>query len=98
MKVSKIEYPTALSKIADIDNHNVDVFIELEDGTHITVVVSTPDNLRSYMDKENLNFIPATQPDIIVKSLTEDNIKQAIDNYAEGDTFWVKPNQELFDE
>ncbi|MRN53484.1 hypothetical protein [Paenibacillus monticola] len=90
MKVSKIEYPTVLSKIADIDNNNIDVFIELEDGTRITVVVSTPDNLRSYMDKENLNFISATQPDIIVKSLTEDNIKQAIENYAEGDAFWLK--------
>ncbi|MDQ0196435.1 hypothetical protein [Paenibacillus wynnii] len=45
MKVKKIEYPTALSKIVDIHDNNMDVFIELEDGTHITVVVSTPLNL-----------------------------------------------------
>ncbi|KGE21032.1 hypothetical protein [Paenibacillus wynnii] len=90
MKVKKIEYPTALSKIVDIHDNNIDVFIELEDGTHITVVVSTPLNLLSYMNKENINFISATQPDIIVKSLTQENIEQAVENYAEGDAFWLK--------
>ncbi|MCL6605219.1 MAG: hypothetical protein K6T94_20335 [Paenibacillus sp.] len=90
MKVKAIEYPTQLSKIVDIDDDNIDVFIELEDGTHITVVVSTPLNLLSYMNKENINFIPASQPDIIVKSLTKENIELAVENFAAGDAFWLK--------
>ncbi|WP_244188354.1 hypothetical protein [Paenibacillus kribbensis] len=42
------------------------------------------------MAKENINFIPASPPDIIVKSLTEENIEQAINNYAQEDAFWLK--------
>ncbi|MHB0863845.1 hypothetical protein ACYCS5_22105 [Paenibacillus sp. SEL3] len=90
MKVKKIVYPTSLSQIADIEDDNIDVFIELEDGTNISVAVCTPKNLISYMTKENINFIPASPPDIIVKSLTEETIEQAIENYAQEDAFWLK--------
>lgn len=67
-----------------------DVFIELEDGTNITVVVSTPLNLLQQMNEENVNFISASQPDIIVRSLTHENIQQAIEDYANEDAFWLK--------
>lgn len=90
MKINKIEFPTPLSEIADIENDNLDVFIELEDGFSYNVVVSTPKNLIWYMEKENLNYIPAAPPDIIVKSLTENNIIEAIKNYAQDDAFWLK--------
>ncbi|MNW56000.1 hypothetical protein D3C74_336980 [compost metagenome] len=90
MRVRKIVYPTPLSQIADIEDDNIDVFIELEDGTNISVAVCTPKNLISYMTKENINFIPASPPDIIVKSLTEETIEQAIENYAQEDAFWLK--------
>lgn len=90
MRIKKIVYPTPLSQIEDIENDNIDVFIELEDGTNISVVVCTPKNLISYMAKENVNFIPASPPDIIVKSLTGENIEQAINNYAQEDAFWLK--------
>lgn len=42
------------------------------------------------MEKENLNFIPAAPPDIIVKELTHDNIRQAIDSFCEDDGYWMK--------
>ncbi|CAH1059603.1 hypothetical protein [Paenibacillus pseudetheri] len=90
MKVVEIGYPTPLSKIIDKENDNIDVFIELEDGSNITVVVSTPLNLLQQMNNENVNFISASQPDIIVRSLTDENIRQAIDDYANGDAFWLK--------
>ncbi|WP_449603302.1 hypothetical protein [Paenibacillus sp. Marseille-Q9583] len=90
MNVVKISYPTPLSKISDIENDNIDVFIELEDGTNITVVVSTPLNLLQQMNEENVNFISASQPDIIVRSLTHENIQQAIEDYANEDAFWLK--------
>ncbi|GGG15239.1 hypothetical protein GCM10010912_69580 [Paenibacillus albidus] len=90
MKVMEISYPTPLSTLSDIENDNIDVSIKLEDGTNITVVVSTPQNLIQQMNNENVNFISASQPDIIVRSLTYENIQQAIEDYANGDAFWLK--------
>ncbi|WP_106766558.1 hypothetical protein [Paenibacillus faecalis] len=90
MKVLKISYPTSLSKISNKENDNIDVFVELEDGSHITVVVSTPLNLLEQMNKDNINYTPAPQPEIIVRSLTEENITKAIEDYAREDAFWLK--------
>ncbi|MNI28352.1 hypothetical protein D3C73_821260 [compost metagenome] len=90
MNIVKLSYPTPLSNIVDIQNDNIDVFIELEDGTNITIVVSTPLNLLQQMNNENVNFILAPQADIIVRSLMHENIQQAIEEYANGDAFWLK--------
>ncbi|WP_244188355.1 hypothetical protein [Paenibacillus kribbensis] len=45
MRIKKIVYPTPLSQLEDIEDDNIDVFIELEDETNISVVVCTPKNL-----------------------------------------------------
>ncbi|MEX3618800.1 hypothetical protein [Paenibacillus glucanolyticus] len=90
MKVLKISYPTSLSEISNKENDNIDVFVELEDGYSITVVVSTPLNLLDQMNRDNINFIAPPQPEIIVKSLTEENIALAIEEYAREDAFWLK--------
>lgn len=90
MKVLNVGYPTPLSEITDKENDNIDVFIELEDDSKITIVVSTPENLISQMNKENVNYLTAPQPEIIVKPLTHENIKMAIEEYADGDAFWLK--------
>lgn len=90
MKVRKVTYPTPLSEVSDISNDNIDVFVELEDGTNYCFVVSTPLNLCKFMDDNDIGFIPASQPDIIVKELTEENILLALENYAEDDAFWMK--------
>ena len=89
MKVVRIEYPTALSKIEDIENDNIDVFVELEDGITYVVVVSTPMNYYWYMEKENKNHYCGV-PDIIVKKLSEEIITEAIHEYAKGDAYWLK--------
>ena len=90
MKIKKISYAEPLSKIKDIENDNIDVFVEDDKGMVYTFVVTTPKNYYWYMDKEGLDFIPASPPDIIVKSLTEENIKQAIESYLEEDGYWFK--------
>lgn len=90
MKVNKIEYPVPISQIKDIENDNIDVFIELEDGFRYSLVVSTPKNLIWYMDKEETNYINAGPPLIIVRALTEENIKKAIELYAAKDAYWLK--------
>ncbi|KWX77767.1 hypothetical protein [Paenibacillus jilunlii] len=90
MNIVKLSYPTPLSSIVDNQNDNIDVFIELEDGTNITVVVSTPQNLLCQMEREQEIFVPAPHPEIIVRSLTHENIQHAIEQYAKEDAFWLK--------
>ncbi|RTE10628.1 hypothetical protein [Paenibacillus whitsoniae] len=90
MKVQNIFYPTPLSKIVDIENDNIDIFVELEDGMTYTLVVSTPKNQLWYMEKEGINYIPPRPPDIIVKSITEENIQNAVASFAAGNAYWLK--------
>jgi len=89
MKVVKIEFPTELSEFDDIENGNLDVFVELEDGFTYTVVIFTPKNYYSYMEKENTNHYCGV-PNIIVKKLTEETITEAINEYASDDAYWLK--------
>ncbi|WP_310551900.1 hypothetical protein [Paenibacillus glufosinatiresistens] len=90
MKVLKITYPTDLTTISDKENDNIDVFVELEDGSNITLVVGTPKNLIFQMESNRLEYITAPNLDIIVKSLSAKTIQQAIEAYADGDAFWMK--------
>jgi len=41
MKITNIEYPTALSQITDIKDDNIDIFVKLDDGFSYTLVVLT---------------------------------------------------------
>ena len=90
MKIKKINYPTSLEKIPDLSNDNIDVFVETEEGLHFTMTVCTPIFYLHYMEKENLNFIPASPPDIIVKKLTHNNIKEALESFCNDDGYWMK--------
>ncbi|OPH56236.1 hypothetical protein BC351_29155 [Paenibacillus ferrarius] len=90
MKIQSISYPTPLSQIVDIENDNIDIFVELQDGMTYTLVVSTPKNQLWYMDKEGLDYIPPHPPDIIVRSLTEENIWKAVESFATGNAYWLK--------
>ncbi len=42
---------THLNKIEDVYNSNIEVFITLEDGFSLTIVVGTPKNLEFLMEK-----------------------------------------------
>ncbi|RNB88782.1 hypothetical protein EDM59_06655 [Brevibacillus nitrificans] len=98
-----IKYPSYFDEIEDIENDNIDVFIETEDGFTYTLVVTTPKYLFSYMDKEGVDFIPAAPPEVIVKKLSKEVIEKAVKTYLEDDSYWLKlyflagTNEGLFD-
>ena len=56
-------------KITDIEDYNLDVFVELENRYPYTVVVGTSKNLISLMDKEKMNFLESVDPFIIVRKM-----------------------------
>lgn len=90
MKIKKITYPTSLNKLPDLHNDNIDVFVETQEGMHFTMTVCTPLFYLSYMEKEGLDYVPASPPDIIVKELTHDNILKALENFCEDEGYWLK--------
>ncbi|WP_028592979.1 hypothetical protein [Paenibacillus assamensis] len=90
MKIVSLSYPVPLSELEDIFNDDIDVFVKLEDGISYSVVVTTPLNIMEKMDAEEIEYIPASFPKIIVKSLTEENIYNAVETYAEENAFWLK--------
>lgn len=90
MKIKKITYPTPLNEVADILNDNIDVFVETQDGMHFTMTVCTPLFYLSYMEKEGLDYVPASPPDIIVKELTHDKILKALENFCDDEGYWMK--------
>ena len=71
MLMKNISFPTYLEDITDIENSNIDVFVELEDNYTYTVVVATSKNIESLMDKDKMNYFEPGSPFIIVKKLTK---------------------------
>lgn len=80
MKIAKIE---CLNEIKDLYVDSVDVVVKTQCGHSYVVVVATPADLVDQMNQEKVNFIPPCSPIIIVKKLTEEIIKQAIETHAE---------------
>lgn len=87
MRIKKITY---ISEVNDIYNDNIDVSVETDDGISYVFVVTTPKNYYWYMDKEEIDYIPASPPDIIVRSLTLENIRKALESYVENNGYWLK--------
>ena len=90
MLIKRISFPTYLEDITDIENSNIDVFVELEDGYTYTVVVATAKNLESLMNKEKMNYFEPGHPFIIVKKLTKEIITETIEAYGSDDAYWLK--------
>lgn len=90
MRIKNIIYPTTLEKIPDRLNDNIDIFVETDKEMHFTLTVATPLFYFSYMDKENLNYVPVGTPDVIVKELTYDNIWEAIETFCDNDGYFMK--------
>lgn len=87
MKIKRIEFT---HEITDPHIGNLDVLVENEDGYTYTIVVSTPGDLLDQMEQEKINFIMPDTPKIIVKKLTEQIVREAIEAYAENDGYWLK--------
>ena len=65
MLIKSISFPTYLEDITDIENENIDVFVELEDASMYTVVVATAKNIEYLMDKERMNYFEPGDPFIL---------------------------------
>ena len=79
----------------DIYNDWVDVFVTLEDDDsdlEYWFEVTTPQALASYMDEKNRRFLEPLYPFIVVRELTPEVIKEAIEAFLieEEDGFWFK--------
>ena len=90
MLIKSIKFEIELETIEDIENANLDVYVELEDGRQYTVLVVTYKNILWLMDQEESDFVFPMEPMIVVKALTIENIERAIQAYAEDDAHDLK--------
>lgn len=92
MSIQKISFATALENIPDIENDNLDVFIQLSNSSYIyTVVVATPRNIEFLMQKEEMNYFEPGHPFVLVKRLTKDIIVETLTAYVEeNESYWLK--------
>ena len=78
---------------SDIYNDIVDVFVMLEDDDcKYWVEITRPQALASHMDERKQRFLEALYPFRIVRELTSEVIKEAIEAFLieEEDGFWFK--------
>ena len=87
MKIKRIEF---MEEIRDVDNDNIDVLVESEDGYKYIIVVGTPQDLLEEMKQEKSNYVRPGTINIIVKKLTREIVTEAIQAYAEDDGYWLK--------
>ena len=80
-----ISFPTPWEKVNLIDD-NVDVCLQLECGETYTLVIATPENLKSLMSRDGLPYLKPGSPFLIVDELTEQNILMLIEELMKEDT------------
>jgi hypothetical protein len=81
-----------LNEIDDVYNANIEVFVTLEDGFTLVIIVGTPQNLKYIMEKKKQNFYEPGLPWIVVRKLTKEIIEEAIRAYMaySPDGYWLK--------
>lgn len=80
-KISFVK-PNLLEEIPDIEDYNLDAFIELKNGCTYTLMIATAKNILSLMAKEKTNFLEPGDPFIVVKKLTKEIIEETVTAYA----------------
>ncbi len=71
-------------------NTGISESVETDDGMQFTMTVCTPQFYNSYMEKEGVDFVCASPPDIIVKELNKDIIRKALEDFCVDDGYWSK--------
>jgi hypothetical protein len=76
----------------DIENDNMDVSVETDDGYTYTLSFATPKHLQFLMDKEKMDYYGPGYPFIVVNKLTPEIIEQAVKAFAENNSrgYWLK--------
>ena len=90
MLIKRISFPSTLKYIEDIYDDNLDVFVELKDGSEYTVSVGTPKNFLTLMNRHEMDFLEPGCPFIIVRKLTVEVIEKAIHAHTQDDAYWLK--------
>ena len=83
MKIKRIKF---MEEIMDVDNDNIDVLVENEDGYKYIIGVGTPQDLLEEMNQEKANYVRPGTPKIIVKKLTKEIVTEATG-------YWLKLHQ-----
>ena len=90
MKVININILDDLEEI-DIENDNVDVSIDTDDGYTYTLSFATSKHLQFLMNKEKIAYYGPGYPFIIVNKLTPTIIEETVKAFAEKDGgYWLK--------
>nr|YP_004376599.1 hypothetical protein FispC_p034 [Fistulifera solaris]BAK18965.1 hypothetical protein [Fistulifera solaris] len=90
MKVINISILDDLTQI-DIENDNIDVSVETDDGYTYTLSLATLKHVQFLMDKEKIDYYGLGYPFIIVNKLTPTTIEEAVKAFAEKDGgYWLK--------
>lgn len=89
MLIKSISFPRYLEDMTEIENSNIDVFVESEDGYTYTVVVPTTKNIEFLMDKGRINYLEPGDPFIIAKKSTEKILSETIQAYAVDEAYWL---------
>ena len=90
MKVMNIFILDDLKEI-DIENDNIDVSVETDEGDVYTVSLATPKHLQFLISKDKLGYTKPGYPFILVNKLTPEIIEQAVKAFAEEDAgYWLK--------
>lgn len=84
-----ISYPTSLDGV-NIKNDNIDVCLNMEDGTSYTFVVFTIENLKDLMKKDGVPYCKPCYPFLIVEEITRKNIEQLVEELIEAGDLFLK--------
>ena len=76
--------------IEDIYDDNINVFVELKNGSKYKVIVETPKNFLTLMNKDEMDFLEPGCPFIIVKKLTMEVFEKAIHAHTQDNSYWLK--------
>ena len=82
-----ISFPTSLEEV-NAENDNIDVCLNMEDGTSYTFVVFTIENLKDMMKNDGVPYCKPCYPFLIVEKITKEVIEQLVEELVEsGDLF-----------
>ena len=90
MKVINIWNPYDLESM-DIENDEIDVFVDTDDGYTYTLSLGTPKNSQFLMDTRKMDYTGPGYPPIFVTKLTPEIIEETIKAFSEENNgYWLK--------
>jgi hypothetical protein len=90
MRIESITYPSPLEE-SDPENDNIDVHVQLDDGSVYSFLVATPNNIFQCMKKEGIDYFFSYPAPLLVNRLTSASIETALKALLSGEEkFWLR--------